>query len=100
MVELIASLDASGLALLFLGLLVIFLLALYPFRLYAIDRRLKIILEEIRRLSSEVRRKGEPDQTKPGRPVVSIASADWVDKFGDSTQKTKRGIEEKSSKIS
>lgn len=100
MVEFVNSLDIPGLAILLLVVLVVFILILFLFRLYAIDRRLKVVLEELRRLNSEVRRKSEPGVTGRGRPSASVASVGWVDQFGDATEKTRRGLGEKSNKIS
>lgn len=69
---------------------VLALLVLAPLRLFAIDRHLREILEELKRVNSQLR---GPSRLPP--PSASAGPGEWVQEFKEAADKTKKGLEEK-----
>lgn len=95
--ELFSLENLAKLVALVLAIPVIVVLILAPLRLYAMDRHLRLILEEIKRLNAELRRREKPSQPATG---AAPAASEWVEQFHSATEKAQKSLEEKLGKIS
>lgn len=69
---------------------VLAVLILAPLRLFVIDRHLREILEELKKVNSELRR---PSRANP--PQAFAGSGEWVQEFKEAADKTQKSLTEK-----
>lgn len=69
---------------------VVAILVLAPLRLFSIDRQLREITEELKKVNSQLR---GPSRTNP--PTAFAEPGEWVQEFKEAADKTKKSLEEK-----